>query len=141
MSKNNYIYLNVNSFNCLTHQQYFDTINDYQAKLENINKQLRGFIVPLRAVKYLINKIRTGTDNVKYILTNEQVVEFEKLIEDCEDYLTPDKIEDYQVKLENVNKQLRNFDWQKQGLCRYCGSKFSGFFSKKCSSCGKAKDY
>lgn len=27
------------------------------------------------------------------------------------------------------------------GLCQYCGNKFKGLFSKKCSGCGKAKDY
>ena len=26
-------------------------------------------------------------------------------------------------------------------LCRYCGGKFKGFFTKKCSVCGKEKDY
>ena len=31
--------------------------------------------------------------------------------------------------------------WQQQGLCRHCGGTFSGFFSKTCKSCGKAKDY
>jgi hypothetical protein len=30
---------------------------------------------------------------------------------------------------------------EKQGLCRHCGGKFKGFFSKKCSCCGKPKDY
>ena len=28
--------------------------------------------------------------------------------------------------------------WQQQGLCRYCGSKIGGLFSKKCKSCGKS---
>ena len=31
--------------------------------------------------------------------------------------------------------------WKSQGLCRNCGGQFSGFFSKTCKSCGKAKDY
>ena len=31
--------------------------------------------------------------------------------------------------------------WQTQGLCRHCGGKFSGIFSKKCTNCGRAKDY
>lgn len=28
-----------------------------------------------------------------------------------------------------------------QGVCQYCGGTFKGLFSKKCSSCGKPKDY
>jgi hypothetical protein len=26
-------------------------------------------------------------------------------------------------------------------LCQHCGGSFTGLFSKKCSVCGKAKDY
>ena len=39
------------------------------------------------------------------------------------------------MHLEQSNK------WQSQGLCRYCGGKFGGLFSKKCNACGKPKDY
>ena len=28
-----------------------------------------------------------------------------------------------------------------QGLCQHCGGELKGFFSKKCTSCGKPKDY
>lgn len=38
--------------------------------------------------------------------------------------------------LEDITNQ-----WKKQGLCQYCGGAFKGLFSKKCSKCGKAKDY
>jgi len=38
-----------------------------------------------------------------------------------------------------VWQQAKN--WQAQGLCRYCGGKFSGLFSKKCTVCGKEKNY
>ncbi len=31
--------------------------------------------------------------------------------------------------------------WRNQGLCQYCGGSFTGIFSKKCSSCGRPKDY
>jgi len=27
--------------------------------------------------------------------------------------------------------------WQAQGLCKYCGGKLGGLFTKKCKSCGK----
>lgn len=28
-----------------------------------------------------------------------------------------------------------------QNLCQYCGGTFKGMFSKKCTNCGKEKDY
>ena len=30
---------------------------------------------------------------------------------------------------------------RRQGLCLDCGGTFKGIFSKKCSQCGKHKDY
>lgn len=32
-------------------------------------------------------------------------------------------------------------DYKIKGVCAYCGGKFSGVFKKKCSLCGKEKDY
>jgi len=31
----------------------------------------------------------------------------------------------------------RKRQWQAKGLCKYCGGKLSGLFTKKCTSCGK----
>ncbi len=31
--------------------------------------------------------------------------------------------------------------YRRQGLCRHCGGTFKGMFSKKCTNCGKEKDY
>ena len=41
------------------------------------------------------------------------------------------------------NKSINNKQahYRKQGLCQYCGGKFTGVFTKKCSQCGKPKDY
>jgi len=35
---------------------------------------------------------------------------------------------------------LRNV-WKQQGRCQHCGGEFYGLFSKKCTKCGKPKDY
>lgn len=47
--------------------------------------------------------------------------------------------------IEAANKKIadRKADWRKSGLCQYCGAKFTGgpFSEKKCSQCGKPKDY
>lgn len=51
--------------------------------------------------------------------------------------------ERYRGFLSSHNKALEDIanQWKKQGLCQYCGGAFKGLFSKKCSKCGKAKDY
>ena len=56
------------------------------------------------------------------------------------------QIEEEQKREEQRRMEKQRFieqqkRWKEQSLCQYCGSKFSGFFSKKCNSCGKAKDY
>ncbi len=44
--------------------------------------------------------------------------------------------------LEKQKKQQQQEEWKRQGLCQYCGGSFiRKFFSQKCSSCGKSKDY
>ena len=51
--------------------------------------------------------------------------------------------------LQNIKRRVAAEEaWAKQqaqyretGLCQHCGGTFKGIFSKKCSSCGKPKDY
>ena len=31
--------------------------------------------------------------------------------------------------------------YRAQGVCQHCGNKFKGIFTKKCTNCGKPKDY
>jgi len=37
--------------------------------------------------------------------------------------------------------QERVHKWRESSLCQHCGGTFKGLFSKKCTSCGKLKDY
>ena len=37
--------------------------------------------------------------------------------------------------------QAKMQERQNAGLCRHCGGEFKGLFSKKCTACGKLKDY
>jgi hypothetical protein len=41
-----------------------------------------------------------------------------------------------QQEEQRIRNQRRN-----SGLCQHCGGELKGFFSKKCVSCGKSKDY
>jgi len=157
----------------------FGTIGDYKAKLQNANKQLMQLNKTnetISHVKILISKV-----NRYQLLSNKhqnKIEEFEKLTEDCDNNLTFDTMDNYNAKLENAINDLREFikecqaeeqrlkeqhqaeeekqrleehqrqrrieqsnRWKKQGLCQHCGGKFTGLFSKKCTVCGKAKDY
>lgn len=40
-------------------------------------------------------------------------------------------VDSYQLKAQRANQ------WQRQGLCKFCGGKLGGVFGKKCKSCGK----
>jgi len=47
-----------------------------------------------------------------------------------------DKHKSYIIGFENTP-----ISWKYAESCQYCGSKFKGMFNKKCSRCGKPKDY
>ena len=47
--------------------------------------------------------------------------------------------EEKQKQLNAIRDQRNRY--QSQGVCQYCGSQFNGFIFKKCSNCGKPKDY
>jgi hypothetical protein len=35
----------------------------------------------------------------------------------------------------------RREQYREKGLCQHCGRSFKGLFTKKCTFCGKPKDY
>jgi hypothetical protein len=209
-------------FNNLT----FCTIDDYETKLVDVNRQLLEFIDQIRPVECLISQAKNNISENKHLFTNVQIAEFEKFIKDFNN-LTLGAIDNYKIKLAqlpifidqiklmsqvkdkiNETKLLGNkhqnevveFErliedcfndmalgmiskfnnklksaymrllylvdeeprerrakekkekeeqrrieqsnrWQAQGLSRCCGAKFKGFFSKECTSCGIAKNY
>ena len=43
------------------------------------------------------------------------------------------------VQRQKLNEQKSQ--WRVQGLCEHCGGTFGGLFAKKCSKCGKTKEY
>ena len=42
-----------------------------------------------------------------------------------------------QERLEQQRREQQSKRWQEQGLCKYCGGKLGGLFSKKCKDCGR----
>ena len=55
------------------------------------------------------------------------------------------KIKDEEYRLEEQRRQEQQRKLEKrrreQGLCQHCGGSFKGIFTKKCSLCGRTKDY
>jgi tetratricopeptide (TPR) repeat protein len=51
------------------------------------------------------------------------------------------KAKEWTERLERERKEeaerVEQRQWQAQGLCKYCGGKLGGLFTKKCKSCGK----
>lgn len=47
------------------------------------------------------------------------------------------RLQKEKAEREKIQKQ----NYRRQNLCQYCGGNFKGFFVKKCSICGKEKDY
>ena len=41
---------------------------------------------------------------------------------------------------EQKKREIRG-PWRRSGCCQYCGGQLKGLFTKKCTQCGKAKDY
>ena len=45
------------------------------------------------------------------------------------------------LEVERVLAEKRKANFRNQKVCQHCGGKFKGLFSKRCSVCGKPKDY
>jgi hypothetical protein len=46
-----------------------------------------------------------------------------------------------QKREENERIVLQRRAWRNAGRCQHCGGELKGFFTKKCTNCGKPKDY
>jgi len=87
----------------------FGTISDYKTKLEDANKQLQEFIDQLKTLKVFRNQVEKNICTAKQLFTNIQVAEFGKLTKDSFNNVSFGTIGDYQIELENANKQLEKF--------------------------------
>ena len=69
---------------------------------------------------------------------NQQLLEEQRIAEENRKLLEKQRIEEENKA--QKHKELIN-SRKAQGLCHHCGGTFKGLFTKKCSSCGKEKDY
>lgn len=42
---------------------------------------------------------------------------------------------------DNLDQERKQASYRNKGLCQHCGGQLKGLFSKKCTACGKPKDY
>jgi len=99
-----YVKLIEDCFNNLT----FSSIDKYETKLVNANRQLLDFIDQLKAVNDLASRVKTNIGEIKRLIDKHQneVAEFEKLIEDYFNNMSFVTLDNYKTELENANKQL-----------------------------------
>ena len=50
-----------------------------------------------------------------------------------------EEIKEYEEKQKTEKKKA--LERRREGICQHCGGEFKGLFTKKCSLCGKSKDY
>ena len=92
--------------------------------------------------RFLLTKAQNAIDNAK--LTRLQVV-LDKVPPHVKDISKKITIAETDIRKandtlkKNIRKREQSNQWASQGLCRYCGGKIGGFFTKKCKSCGKPK--
>lgn len=81
-------------------------------------------------------------DLLVYMNLGHKVEEEKIRIENEERLLREKREEERRLKMIEEQKiaEQKNLR-RRQGVCQYCGGKFKGLFFKKCSICGKAKDY
>ena len=74
-------------------------------------------------------------------LENERA---QKIAEAKEKRIAEAKLIEEEKRIEEqkrIAEEKQRSAYRSQDVCQHCGGKFKGFFSKKCSNCGKEKDY
>ena len=82
---------------------------------------------------------------VNAILFGALIAASTSVVQSCKDY--DDDISDLQSQITNNAlfrsgmRKTKNDIWKEHGTCQYCGGSFDGLLIKKCSRCGRTKDY
>ncbi|MBD5129241.1 MAG: hypothetical protein HDT43_04890 [Ruminococcaceae bacterium] len=144
----------------------FETILGYKDADELLEKcKLKEYLIPYNSV---LERMKTATQIEEFSALAEQFRSFGKLFEAeryaqiCEakkNKLIQEeerkRAERRQYQEEQINYvkaqtslQAQSDEraklveqWRQKGVCQYCGGNFANIFNKKCSRCGKMKDY
>lgn len=88
------------------------------------------------------------SDSVQTLLNAAEDLEFlgdykdaQELARQCREKAARITAEHKEREDAEARKKVQRAQWRNAGLCQYCGGTLKGFFSKKCTNCGKAKDY
>lgn len=68
----------------------------------------------------------------------QRLIEIKDSCEQAKSITRPKPVSD---TMQNYHNDSKNNQWKGQGRCQYCGGIFKGLFTKKCSNCGRVKDY
>lgn len=68
----------------------------------------------------------------------QRLIEIKDSCEQAKSITKPKPVSD---TMQNYHNDSKNNQWKGQGRCQYCGGTFKGLFTKKCSNCGRVKDY
>ena len=109
-------------------------INDGYAEIERKNKIYDDAVKRLSKANS-IEQV-AGTINVLRSIPGWRNVD--ELLEQCEQ-----KLEEIRARKTqgNTGYAEQKAIYRAKGLCQHCGGEFKGFLTKKCSKCGKSKDY
>ena len=114
-----------------------------KAELEAQQKEQR------RAGIYYEQKNRLETSNhIQTLLNAAEDLEFlgdykdaRELARQCREKAARITAEQKEREEAETHRKAQQAKWRNAGVCQHCGGTLKGFFSKKCTNCGKAKDY
>ena len=133
-----------------------DTIRTLKTAIDTLSK-----IEDWKDSKEKITEFKKRIDEKKYILYTNSLKSVESrniqsIKESIEDLSKLGNYKDSKIKIEQLKKKVvalekeaaemrhiaeKQTAYRLQNVCQYCGGTFKGLFTKKCSNCGKAKDY
>ena len=114
-----------------------------KAEMEEQQKEQR------RAGIYYEQKSRLEQSNsVQTLLNAAEDLEFLGDYKDCKELARQCREKAARITAEQkdreeaeTHRKAQQAKWRNAGVCQHCGGALKGFFSKKCTVCGKPKDY
>ena len=75
----------------------------------------------------------------EFMLLRERRMQEQKRLQ--EQRLEKQRLEEQRLEAQRRFEEHQRTKYREANVCQYCGGTFEGFFSKKCTQCGKKKDY
>jgi hypothetical protein len=115
-----------------------DEIKELQARCIDSEKRAEDARLSELALKGRIYSLAKDSARSKSI---SQLSEAVSLFETLDDFKDSREMIALVISKINAEQQAQKERRREQNLCQYCGGRFDNFLSKRCSVCGKKKDY